>query len=734
MIVSPILHLRRKVTAAVGVIGLTLGALTVSASSEAACTYTVTNEWSNGFNAAVKITNTTNAAISGWSVNWQYSGNNRATSAWSANLSGNNPYTAANLSWNGVIQPNQYVEFGVQGTKQAGAAEIPTLAGSVCGNTHNGTAGRVYIQIDKADDHLFLYVDGVEKMRWSLPDSASSFDGASLARLGEKIDITHLLAQGENQIRLVAAADNGEYFYGGYAVKLWNGNQLLVDAAEDVFSGPPHNGIMFEETVNIELADAPEKQILTINSNLGEAIYLNNVFTGQYAPAMFELAPGDYRVGLGESTVTADHPNNTVHITGRFREQDIQISSADVTLDAAQVPVRDKVNVWRVALVPYTTVYQGLTRAQANAGVLPPANDIGHLTADDIVVAEKSLNVTSEKWLLPMSYGLMKWDITVLPAVTQPVYHPYDEGIGHEFRWNPSMVNADLSQYDMVVHLIPTRTGEVDANGNRVFVTHTHGAYAGRPDAFMPQDWLDGEGTDLATRLQNVKPSSGMLHESLHTYDNYRLNEYNGVDQLHGAEVHGFGQNACGLPNEWICWYTNYIRSQIGENQSTQYGLHATNPVSPSQASMYVGVFNVMRGGRSAEQLWSYSKPISRLQNAGTQNCLDVAWADTADGAQILPWGCHSGANQQWSFRHVQNGVFHLVSENSQKCAELGISGLSQQTCSTTPVQRYILQSVTAAQFQIKTLGGECLAVSTTDQVVAEVCSDNAVRQRWQFN
>lgn len=86
MVVPPVLHVRRKVTAAIAAIGLALGALTVSANSEAACTYTVTNEWSNGFNATVNITNTTNAAINGWSVNWQYNGNNRATSAWSADL------------------------------------------------------------------------------------------------------------------------------------------------------------------------------------------------------------------------------------------------------------------------------------------------------------------------------------------------------------------------------------------------------------------------------------------------------------------------------------------------------------------------------------------------------------------------------------------------------------------------------------------------------------------------
>lgn len=699
----------------------------------AACSYAVNGDWSTGFNATVRITNTTAGVINGWNVQWQYAGNNRVSNVWGANRSGNNPYSANNLSWNANIQPGQFVEFGIQGTKQPGAAEIPAITGTGCDAGANNTAAHVYIQVDKADDHLFLYVDGVEKMRWSVPQNAHNFDGAVQARLGEKIDITHLLAQGENQLRIVAAADNGEYLYGGYSVKLWNGNQLLVDSAEDVFLGPPHTGIMFEETVNIALAQGPVRRTLTVNSTLGEAIYLNNVFTGKYAPATFQLAPGEYRVGLGESTIAADHPNNTVHVTGRYREQDLVIGNQNITLNAAQVPVLDDVNVWRVAVVPYTTVYQGLTRAQADAGVLPPANDIGHLTADDIVVAEKSLNVTSEKWLLPMSYGLMKWDVTVLPPVNVPVYHPYDVNIGHEFRWNTAMINEDLSQYDLVVHLIPTRTGEVDAQGNRIFVTSTHGAYAGRPHAYMPQDWLDGEGTDLATRLQNVKPSSGMLHESLHGYDNYRLNEYNGIDQLHGAEVHGYGVNACGLPSEWICWYTNYIRSQIGENQSNQFGVHAPNPVPPAQVSTYVGVFNLMREGRGAEQYWSYSKPVSQLRNIGTQSCVDVAGGDTADNTPIIAWNCQSGTNQLWSFKHIQNGAYQLVSENSQKCAEFVDGSLLQKTCGVSLAQRYVLQTATDGSFAIKTLGGQCLAFSSGDDFVLETCSANQPRQSWQF-
>src|SRR5690606_37846818 len=85
-----------------GVIGIGATLAATSQSAFSACTYTVDNEWSNGFVGTITITNTTSAPISNWSVNWQYA-SNRVTSGWNANLSGSNPYTASNLSWNGNI-------------------------------------------------------------------------------------------------------------------------------------------------------------------------------------------------------------------------------------------------------------------------------------------------------------------------------------------------------------------------------------------------------------------------------------------------------------------------------------------------------------------------------------------------------------------------------------------------------------------------------------------------------
>jgi len=111
-------------------ISATLGSF--SAGANAACTYTVDNEWNTGFVASITIKNDTGAPVNNWSVNWQYA-SNRVSSGWNANLSGSNPYTATNMSWNGNIAAGQSVSFGFQGVKNGNTAERPAINGTVCG-------------------------------------------------------------------------------------------------------------------------------------------------------------------------------------------------------------------------------------------------------------------------------------------------------------------------------------------------------------------------------------------------------------------------------------------------------------------------------------------------------------------------------------------------------------------------------------------------------------------------
>lgn len=97
------------------------------------CQYLVSNEWNNGFTATLRITNTSSSPINGWTVNWSYSDGSRITNSWNAVFSGNNPYSASNLNWNGTIPPGQSVEIGFQGNKGSSAtAQVPVVNGNVC--------------------------------------------------------------------------------------------------------------------------------------------------------------------------------------------------------------------------------------------------------------------------------------------------------------------------------------------------------------------------------------------------------------------------------------------------------------------------------------------------------------------------------------------------------------------------------------------------------------------------
>jgi endoglucanase len=108
--------------------------VTVTAPPPAAnCKYIVNNEWNAGFVATIRITNNTTTVINGWQVTWQYPAGSNRTSGWNAVVTGTNPFTATALDWNRSIQPGQFVEFGMQGTKPDGqAAPVPSVTGPVC--------------------------------------------------------------------------------------------------------------------------------------------------------------------------------------------------------------------------------------------------------------------------------------------------------------------------------------------------------------------------------------------------------------------------------------------------------------------------------------------------------------------------------------------------------------------------------------------------------------------------
>jgi cellulose 1,4-beta-cellobiosidase len=113
---------------------LSFGLAAASQGAAASCVYKISNEWNTGLTGEIVITNSSGAAVNGWTVGWQYA-TNRVTSSWNVKLSGSNPYTASNIDWNGNLKPGDSVSFGFQVDKRGGSAEVPNLTGSICSGT-----------------------------------------------------------------------------------------------------------------------------------------------------------------------------------------------------------------------------------------------------------------------------------------------------------------------------------------------------------------------------------------------------------------------------------------------------------------------------------------------------------------------------------------------------------------------------------------------------------------------
>ncbi|WP_333751642.1 cellulose-binding domain-containing protein, partial [Streptomyces sp. IBSBF 2394] len=97
--------------------------------------YTVTNQWSGGFQADVRLTNTGTSAWNGWTLGWSFPGDQQVTQMWNAeHTRTGSTVTAKNVGWNSGVAPGASVSFGFTGT-QSGTNSQPAsfqLGAEVC--------------------------------------------------------------------------------------------------------------------------------------------------------------------------------------------------------------------------------------------------------------------------------------------------------------------------------------------------------------------------------------------------------------------------------------------------------------------------------------------------------------------------------------------------------------------------------------------------------------------------
>ncbi|RSM73044.1 cellulose 1,4-beta-cellobiosidase [Kibdelosporangium aridum] len=100
--------------------------------------YSITNQWNTGFGATVAITNLGDPITGGWTLEWDFPGNQQVQQGWNAQFGQQaNKVTVRNPTWNGSLATGASISPGFNGT-YSGTNDKPTsfkLNGVTCNGT-----------------------------------------------------------------------------------------------------------------------------------------------------------------------------------------------------------------------------------------------------------------------------------------------------------------------------------------------------------------------------------------------------------------------------------------------------------------------------------------------------------------------------------------------------------------------------------------------------------------------
>jgi Cellulose binding domain len=150
----------RRGAAAIAAMTLGCGALAATvatspavAASTCSAAYTVTSQWSTGFSVSITVTNSA-SAITAWTLQYTYTGNQQLTTGWDGNWSQNGEtVTVTNASWNGALAAGASTTIGANfsysGTNAA-PASISCIGNGSSGNGGGGGTSFTQADIDAA--------------------------------------------------------------------------------------------------------------------------------------------------------------------------------------------------------------------------------------------------------------------------------------------------------------------------------------------------------------------------------------------------------------------------------------------------------------------------------------------------------------------------------------------------------------------------------------------------------
>ncbi|MCX5116118.1 cellulase family glycosylhydrolase [Micromonospora sp. NBC_00362] len=109
-----------------------VAAVAATPASAATAVFSVTNNWGNGYQGQVTVTNDTSAPITSWRVEFDLPSSSTVSQSWNAQqTTSGSHYTFANVSWNGTLAAGASTSFGflVNGT---GTPVNCTVNGASC--------------------------------------------------------------------------------------------------------------------------------------------------------------------------------------------------------------------------------------------------------------------------------------------------------------------------------------------------------------------------------------------------------------------------------------------------------------------------------------------------------------------------------------------------------------------------------------------------------------------------
>ncbi|MFE6614536.1 glycoside hydrolase family 6 protein [Amycolatopsis sp. NPDC057786] len=97
--------------------------------------YTITNQWDTGFGATVTVTNLGDPITGGWSLSWDFPGNQQVQQGWNGNFGQQGTrVTVSDAGWNGSLGTGATVSPGFNGSYSGtnGKPAVFTLNGTTC--------------------------------------------------------------------------------------------------------------------------------------------------------------------------------------------------------------------------------------------------------------------------------------------------------------------------------------------------------------------------------------------------------------------------------------------------------------------------------------------------------------------------------------------------------------------------------------------------------------------------